>query len=145
MQKLKQRKTVRDAATEILRFIGEDVKTSVKLDQELGFSACLFTSASDHGGATQIAIHAQGDSNHAAIGISALIESLASSGQGGGVEKAIIPEHLREPLAAQGIDPRLVASLSYLLSDIIIQLDINQASKALLTSAITSLVEQNHA
>lgn len=133
-------KTLKEAAADTLTFIGQDMRKEINMDERMGFSLCMFVSEQVSYRPTHLAIHMQGDTRLGMIGVASVIANLAKNNEEALRDK--LPAPILEALAAQGTDAPKIASLSFILADIINNIDLSDQDQALLAQAIKTLVEK---
>lgn len=133
-------KTLKEAAADTLTFIGQDMRKEINMDERMGFSLCMFVSEQVSYRPTHLAIHMQGDTRLGMVGVAAVIANMAKNNEDALRDK--LPAPLLDALAAKGTDAPKVASLSFILADIINNIDLSDQDQALLAQAIKTLVEK---
>lgn len=133
-------KTLKEAAADTLTFIGQDMRKEINMDERMGFSLCMFVSEQVSYRPTHLAIHMQGDTRLGMVGVAAVIANMAKNNEEALREK--LPAPILEALASKGSDAPKVASLSFILADIINNVDLSDQDQALLAQAIKVLVEK---
>lgn len=133
-------KTLKEAAADTLTFIGKDMRKEINLDERMGFSLCMFVSEQVSYRPTHLAIHMQGDTRLGMVGVAAVIANLAKNNEE--VLRDKLPTPIMDALAANGTDAPKVASLSFILADIINNVDLSNKDQQLLAQAIKTLVEK---
>lgn len=133
-------KTLKEAAADTLTFIGQDMRKEINMDERMGFSLCMFVSEQISYRPTHLAIHMQGDTRLGMVGVASVIANLAKNNEEALRDK--LPAPLLDALAAKGTDAPKVASLSFILADIINNIDLSDQDQALLAQAIKTLVEK---
>lgn len=133
-------KTLKEAAADTLTFIGRDMRKEINMDERMGFSLCMFVSEQISYRPTHLAIHMQGDTRLGMVGVASVIANLAKNNEEALRDK--LPAPLLDALAAKGTDAPKVASLSFILADIINNIDLSDQDQALLAQAIKTLVEK---
>lgn len=133
-------KTLKEAAADTLTFIGQDMRKEINLDERMGFSLCMFVSEQVSYRPTHLAIHMQGDTRLGMIGVASVIANLAKNNEDSLRDK--LPAPILDALAAKGTDAPKIASLSFILADIINNVDLSDQEQALLAQAIKKLVEK---
>ena len=133
-------KTLKEAAADTLTFIGRDMRKEINMDERMGFSLCMFVSEQASYRPTHLAIHMQGDTRLGMMGVAAVIANMAENNEEALHDK--LPAPLLEALKAKGTDAPKVASLSFILADIINNVDLSDQEQALLAQAIKVLVEK---
>ena len=133
-------KTLKEAAADTLTFIGQDMRKEINMDERMGFSLCMFVSEQVSYRPTHLAIHMQGDTRLGMVGVASVIANLAKNNEEALRDK--LPAPLLDALAAKGTDAPKVASLSFILADIINNVDLSDQEQALLAQAIKVLVEK---
>ena len=133
-------KTLKEAAADTLTFIGQDMRKEINMDERMGFSLCMFVSEQISYRPTHLAIHMQGDTRLGMVGVAAVIANLAENNEDTLRDKS--PAPILDALAAKGTDAPKIASLSFILADIINNIDLSDQDQALLAQAIKTLVEK---
>lgn len=133
-------KTLKEAAADTLTFIGQDMRKEINLDERMGFSLCMFVSEQVSYRPTHLAIHMQGDTRLGMIGVASVIANLAKNNEDTLRDK--LPAPILDALAAEGTDAPKIASLSFILADIINNIDLSDKDQTLLAQAIKTLVEK---
>ena len=133
-------KTLKEAAADTLTFIGQDMRKEINMDERMGFSLCMFVSEQVSYRPTHLAVHMQGDTRLGMVGVAAVIANMAKSNEEAIRDK--LPAPLLEALKAKGTDAPKVASLSFILADIINNVDLSSQDQQLLAQAIKTLVEK---
>lgn len=133
-------KTLKEAAADTLTFIGQDMRKEINMDERMGFSLCMFVSEQVSYRPTHLAIHMQGDTRLGMVGVAAVIANLAKNNED--TLRGKLPAPLLDALASKGTDAPKVASLSFILADIINNVDLSDQDQALLAQAIKTLVEK---
>lgn len=133
-------KTLKEAAADTLTFIGQDMRKEINMDERMGFSLCMFVSEQASYRPTHLAIHMQGDTRLGMIGVAAVIANLAKNNEETLRDK--LPAPILNALKAKGTDAPKVASLSFILADIINNVDLSDQDQSLLVNAIKTLVEK---
>ena len=133
-------KTLKEAAADTLTFIGQDMRKEINLDERMGFSLCMFVSEQVSYRPTHLAIHMQGDTRLGMVGVASVIANLAKNNEDTLRDK--LPAPILEALASKGTDAPKIASLSFILADIINNIDLSDQDQALLAQAIKTLVEK---
>ena len=133
-------KTLKEAAADTLTFIGQDMRKEINMEERMGFSLCMFVSEQASYRPSHLAIHMQGDTRLGMVGIAAVIANMAKNNEEALRDK--LPAPILEALAAKGTDAPKVASLSFILADIINNVDLSSQDQAILTRAIKALVEE---
>lgn len=137
---MKLGKTLKEAAADTLTFIGQDMRKEINMDERMGFSLCMFVSEQASYRPSHLAIHMQGDTRLGMAGVASVIANLAKNNERVFHDK--VPEPLLKPLANKGTNAAKVASLSFILADIINNVDLSNQDQVLLTRAINALVEK---
>lgn len=133
-------KTLKEAAADTLTFIGQDMRKEINMDERMGFSLCMFVSEQVSYRPTHLAIHMQGDTRLGMVGVASVIANLAKNNEEALRDK--LPAPIMDALKAKGTDAPKVASLSFILADIINNVDLSDQDQALLAQAIKVLVEK---
>ena len=133
-------KTLKEAAADTLTFIGQDMRKEINMDERMGFSLCMFVSEQISYRPTHLAIHMQGDTRLGMVGVAAVIANLAENNEE--VLRDKLPAPILDGLAAKGTNAPKVASLSFILADIINNVDLSSQEQELLAQAIKVLVEK---
>ena len=133
-------KTLKEAAADTLTFIGRDMRKEINMDERMGFSLCMFVSEQVSYRPTHLAVHMQGDTRLGMVGVAAVIANLAENNEDTLRDKS--PAPILDALAAKGTDAPKIASLSFILADIINNIDLSDQDQALLAQAIKTLVEK---
>ena len=133
-------KTLKEAAADTLTFIGQDMRKEINMDERMGFSLCMFVSEQVSYHPTHLAIHMQGDTRLGMVGVAAVIANLAKNNED--VLRDKLPAPIMDALAAKGTNAPKVASLSFILADIINNVDLSSQEQELLAQAIKVLVEK---
>ena len=133
-------KTLKEAAADTLTFIGQDMRKEINMDERMGFSLCMFVSEQVTYRPTHLAIHMQGDTRLGMMGVAAVIANMAENNEG--VLRDKLPAPIMDALKAKGTNAPKVASLSFILADIINNVDLSDQEQALLAQAIKVLVEK---
>ena len=133
-------KTLKEAAADTLTFIGQDMRKEINMDERMGFSLCMFVSEQVSYRPTHLAIHMQGDTRLGMVGVAAVIANMAKNNEEALRDK--LPAPILDALKAKGTDAPKVASLSFILADIINNVDLSDKDQALLAQAIKVLVEK---
>lgn len=133
-------KTLKEAAADTLTFIGQDMRKEINMDERMGFSLCMFVSEQISYRPTHLAIHMQGDTRLGMVGVAAVIANLAENNEE--VLRDKLPAPIMDALKAKGTNAPKVASLSFILADIINNVDLSDQEQALLAQAIKVLVEK---
>lgn len=133
-------KTLKEAAADTLTFIGQDMRKEINMDERMGFSLCMFVSEQVSYRPTHLAVHMQGDTRLGMVGVAAVIANMAENNEEALRDK--LPAPLLEALKAKGTDAPKVASLSFILADIINNVDLSSQDQQLLAQAIQALVEK---
>ena len=133
-------KTLKEAAADTLTFIGQDMRKEINMDERMGFSLCMFVSEQVSYRPTHLAVHMQGDTRLGMVGVAAVIANMAENNEE--VLRDKLPAPLLEALKAKGTDAPKVASLSFILADIINNVDLSSQDQQLLAQAIKTLVEK---
>lgn len=133
-------KTLKEAAADTLTFIGQDMRKEINMDERMGFSLCMFVSEQASYRPTHLAIHMQGDTRLGMMGVAAVIANLAENNEE--VLRDKLPAPIMDALKAKGTNAPKVASLSFILADIINNVDLSNQEQALLAQAIKVLVEK---
>ena len=133
-------KTLREAAADTLTFIGRDMRKEINMDERMGFSLCMFVSEQVSYRPTHLAVHMQGDTRLGMVGVAAVIANMAENNEE--VLRDKLPAPLLEALKAKGTDAPKVASLSFILADIINNVNLSSQDQQLLAQAIKTLVEK---
>lgn len=133
-------KTLKEAAADTLTFIGQDMRKEINMDERMGFSLCMFVSEQVSYRPSHLAIHMQGDTRLGMIGVASVIANLAKNNEDTLRDK--LPAPILDALASKGTDAPKIASLSFILADIINNIDLSDQDQALLAQAIKTLVEK---
>lgn len=133
-------KTLKEAAADTLTFIGQDMRKEINMDERMGFSLCMFVSEQVSYRPSHLAIHMQGDTRLGMVGVASVIANLAKNNEDTLRDK--LPAPILDALAAKGTDAPKIASLSFILADIINNIDLSDQDQALLAQAIKTLVEK---
>ena len=133
-------KTLKEAAADTLTFIGRDMRKEINMDERMGFSLCMFVSEQASYRPTHLAIHMQGDTRLGMMGVAAVIANMAENNEE--VLRDKLPAPIMDALKAKGTNAPKVASLSFILADIINNVDLSNQEQALLAQAIKVLVEK---
>lgn len=133
-------KTLKEAAADTLTFIGQDMRKEINMDERMGFSLCMFVSEQASYRPTHLAIHMQGDTRLGMLGVAAVIANMAENNEE--TLRNALPAPIMQALAAKGTNASKVASLSFILADIINNVDLSDQEQALLAKAIKVLVEK---
>ena len=133
-------KTLKEAAADTLTFIGQDMRKEINMDERMGFSLCMFVSEQVSYRPTHLAIHMQGDTRLGMIGVASVIANLAENNEE--VLRDKLPAPIMDALKAKGTNAPKVASLSFILADIINNVDLSSQEQELLAQAIKVLVEK---
>lgn len=133
-------KTLKEAAADTLTFIGQDMRKEINMDERMGFSLCMFVSEQVSYRPSHLAIHMQGDTRLGMVGVASVIANLAKNNEDTLRDK--LPAPILEALASKGTDAPKIASLSFILADIINNIDLSDQDQALLAQAIKTLVEK---
>lgn len=133
-------KTLKEAAADTLTFIGQDMRKEINMDERMGFSLCMFVSEQVSYRPTHLAIHMQGDTRLGMVGVASVIANLAKNNEDALRDK--LPAPIMDALKAKGTNAPKVASLSFILADIINNVDLSDQEQALLAQAIKVLVEK---
>ena len=133
-------KTLKEAAADTLTFIGQDIRKEINMDERMGFSLCMFVSEQVSYRPTHLAIHMQGDTRLGMIGVASVIANLAENNEE--VLRDKLPAPIMDALKAKGTNAPKVASLSFILADIINNVDLSSQEQELLAQAIKVLVEK---
>ena len=133
-------KTLKEAAADTLTFIGQDMRKEINMNERMGFSLCMFVSEQISYRPTHLAIHMQGDSRLGMAGVASVIANLAKNNEEALRDK--LPAPILKALADKGTDATKVASLSFILADIINNVDLSGKDQELLAQAIKVLVEK---
>ena len=133
-------KTLKEAAADTLTFIGRDMRKEINMDERMGFSLCMFVSEQASYRPTHLAIHMQGDTRLGMMGVAAVIANMAENNEE--VLRDKLPAPIMDALKAKGTNAPKVASLSFILADIINNVDLSDQEQALLAQAIKVLVEK---
>lgn len=133
-------KTLKEAAADTLTFIGQDMRKEINMNERMGFSLCMFVSEQISYRPTHLAIHMQGDSRLGMVGVASVITNLAKNNEEALRDK--LPAPILKALTDKGTDATKVASLSFILADIINNVDLSDKDQELLAQAIKVLVEK---
>ena len=133
-------KTLKEAAADTLTFIGQDMRKEINMDERMGFSLCMFVSEQVSYRPTHLAVHMQGDTRLGMVGVATVIANMAKNNEE--VLRDKLPAPLLEALKAKGTDAPKVACLSFILADIINNVDLSSQDQQLLAQAIKALVEK---
>ena len=133
-------KTLKEAAADTLTFIGQDMRKEINMDERMGFSLCMFVSEQVSYRPAHLAIHMQGDTRLGMIGVASVIANLAENNEE--VLRDKLPAPIMDALKAKGTNAPKVASLSFILADIINNVDLSSQEQELLAQAIKVLVEK---